>query len=398
MDESSDDLDTKINYINSNIEEDLKTITEWYNFLIEPNKREPNITDKYIISNINRMINNLKQYYIRKIKLQKIDYTLDELNNFSIEKLKEIVDNYELYNDDNYNIDLHFHDKLPKGCFFDSLMVALFNKKNYMIEKLLFDNSTIINTNDIINNNLIEQIISKLKELYTLISTRKELTYIYNFNSIDYKLNSYIRILISNYLKGIDTNNSLIIDDFQNAKEQDYTEIFNFLEKIIQFPLLTKLSENHYEPTILSKNFIFNITYENNYKLINENNELKLNNDTKLEYIIVNSPLLFINFLVKNYESYLIDFPEKITFKNNTLYLNSIIIFNGKRIGVSSDYEGHNRCIFQHKKKWYMYNNTDNPTVEEKVGDNFEDLFKYKGPGEDEQNYVRKKAIGLFYT
>jgi hypothetical protein len=396
-----DDDDSDEIHINSNIEKDLKTITKWYNILIEPNKREPNITDNYIISKIKLMIDDLKQYYIQKIELH-INYTKYELNNFSIEKLKEIVDNYDFYKSDkhgyiNNNIDLHFDDKLKNGCFFDSLMVALFNKKNYMIEKLLFDSLTIIKTSKNTDNNLIEQIISKLKELYTLISTKKELTNIYTFNSIDYKLNSYIRILISNYLKGIDTNNSLIIKEYNDAKEQDYNEIFNFLEKIIQFPLLTKLSKNH-ENDSLSKKFIFNIICENNYKLINEDNVLKLNNDTTEEYIIVNSPLLFINFLVKNYDSYLIDFPEKITFENNTLYLNSIIIYNGKIIGDSTDYEGHNRCIFESNKKWYMYNNTDNPTVAEKVGDNFQDLFNYKGPGKNEIDYVRKKAVGLFYT
>jgi hypothetical protein len=485
MDESSDDLDTKINNINSNIEKDLETITEFYDILIEPNKSE---TDNDIISRINHMINNLKQYYIKKIKLLEIHYTEDELNIFSIEKLKEIVDNYDFYKSNTYGygyinnkINLYSDKHLLNGCFFDSLMVALFNKKNYMIEKLLFTNYNTISfiedininktdkfyTNTIIDrvNILREEIIKMLKLMYDKISNCEEIQdinldtskinilhsekYYKKYEEIKLKnddnkyeylkkkygdlipLNTYIRLLISDYcihyniIYPSGNSNSRInefkplIMDLNEPKEQEYINIIHVLYTIINIPSLCSYknaNDNKYDNLLPDNSLFFeykcqnirlipdalkngNIQEYKYYNLYIDTNDgaghITIKKDIinlveDLENYIDKVPFLFI--IIDRSELYMnheVNIKEKITFNNYSLYLNSIITHSG---GIN----GHNRCIFERNKKWYMYNNTDNPTVKH-IANNFDDLFKYEGP-ENEQDYVRKKAIGLFYT
>lgn len=89
-------------------------------------------------------------------------------------------------------------------------------------------------------------------------------------------------------------------------------------------------------------------------------------------------------------------FTEKIILENNVLYLNSIILkyyLEDPELYYKYKYI----CVFECNNSWYWYDSEllDNDNVTE-IG-NFISIFQWQGPG-NEQDYVQKNVVGLFYT
>ena len=90
-------------------------------------------------------------------------------------------------------------------------------------------------------------------------------------------------------------------------------------------------------------------------------------------------------------------FTEKIILENNVLYLNSIILkyyLEDPELYYKYKYI----CVFECNNSWYWYDSEEISTVDNvtEIG-NFYNVLQWQGPG-NEQDYVQKNVVGLFYT
>jgi hypothetical protein len=380
------DLDTKIN-------EKIQSIQEIYNKIKDIDNKE--IINIITTDNLKEKIDELKELYREKIKTYKYEkYKEDELNNYSIEKLKEIIDNYELYKDTNYDkISLKYNDN--NSCYFDCLMVALFNKKNYLIEKLLFESK--IKTDNLSENliNIATDIIQEFRKLYDNISNRN--------NTADYNIDSIIR-KIKEYLK-LYNNDKTIYDKLfsssGNPNQADFTDIISIFELLLSMPqLITIINEDTYMITYnsLLANFSINDYTLHTLDIIkyNKDNKFYIDYNTTNNIYINDAPFLLLHFpriiedkfqgMVVNSYNLKPDLKIKLM-NNNTLYLNSIILYYGDKKKHGSTF-GHYKCLYECNNIWYEYNDLNVSTVN-KIGE-FNNILT-------NIEYTSKIA-GLFYT
>lgn len=257
------------------------------------------------------------------------------------------------------------------SCYLDSLLVALFNKKDKFIEKFLLDAPV----NDYGNRNLRElgnQIKEELTNLYKTISgvnIKKNYTCA-NFRKL---LNDYYGIL-----KTIFPKFKLIgKNDNWTSSQNDVFELLEFLFKIFNVTSTTKMVDANNPPVMtnfvnmIPIDFLFDETkevkisdiypsYEVLYHL-NEKNAFidaygrkqttytKKTEIVKAEKLLIRVPRVMGSMKLK---TRIIPCPS-LKFKDGAkLYLNSIIIHYGSSKG------GHYICLFKCENKWYEYDDT----------------------------------------
>ena len=114
---------------------------EIINLFKQLEKEKEEINDKTSdFTNIKTIIDTLKKKYIEKIITFKIGYEKKDLEKNSITKLQEIYTNYKEENENNndkcYKILTHINNKAANKTSFLILFAALFNKRNYILNKL----------------------------------------------------------------------------------------------------------------------------------------------------------------------------------------------------------------------------------------------------------------------
>jgi hypothetical protein len=316
----------------------------------------------------------IKTDYIKLIK--KIYPYYINLNKYKIDKLKK------LYEFDCKTIKLKYNNN---SCYIDSLLVALFNSKNPIVEQIILNSplNEIENKKDAKLIEYAEKIRDELKSLYINISVADDKT---NAGKLRLLLQKYY----NRYKSKINTKYSDI--EF-TCSQNDIGEILNFLNIIFNFPLVLKFSSNNN----IEKRGFFDINNDINFYTDDDiyikhyypkyTNVVELADENlfridKYEYL--STPMLFIQLnRINNMEkkdNKII--PElKIKLKENQLYLNSIIIHQGY------DYEGgHYICLYECKGIWYEFDDMRGYNV--KIG-SFKDVLS-------NENYTRN-IVGLFY-
>jgi hypothetical protein len=150
-----------------------------------------------------------------------------------------------------------------------------------------------------------------------------------------------------------------------------------------------------------AKKIFYNVKLEDTageLQINNQNNKLSLNvlldNEDVDNVTITDIPLIFL-IIDNNNINKKVNIPEKIELDNNVLYLNSIILKYKK----SDDIDNYiYLCVFECNNSWYWYNSIlVNILHVFKIG-NFNEMLRWRGPENTEENYVQKNVVGLFYT
>jgi hypothetical protein len=266
------------------------------------------------------------------------------------------------------------------SCYLDSLLVALFNKKDKFIEKYLL-NAPINNYG---NRNLKElgnQIKEELKDIYKTISGGIDVKKKYTCANFRKLLNDYYGILktVSPKFKLLGTN------DNWTSSQNDVFELVELLFKIFDVKLTTKIVDANNPPimtnfvNMIPIDFLFDDTkevkisdiypsFEVSYQL-NERNAFidvygrkqttykKKTEVLKAEKLLIRVPRVMGSMKLKTKV-----IPcSSLKFKEgDKLYLNSIIIHYGSSKG------GHYICLFKCENKWYEYDDTSSKVV--KIG------------------------------
>jgi hypothetical protein len=361
------ELKKYINYINKLIkdylkENDLKKIAKCV------------MNDLIYIKELFNKKTLLKTDYIKLIK--KIYPYYINLNKYKVDKLKKI------YNFNCKTIKLNYNNF---SCYIDSLIVALFNSENPIVEQIIL-NSPLNERENKKDSKLIkygEQIREELKSIY------KNLSIPSNTKTTATKL----RLLLQKYYDRYKLKINKKYSEIEFTKSQnDIGELLNFLNLIFDFPDVMKFSFNgniqnrgffdiNNDINFLTDDDIYIKKYYPKYTNISLLDEKYYRTD-KFEYL--SAPILFIqiNRIINMEKKHNIIIPPlKLKLKENTLYLNSIIIHHG------IDYNnGHYICLYECKGIWYEFNDMRGYNI--KIG-SFKDVLS-------NEDYT-SNLVGLFY-
>lgn len=327
----------------------------------------------------------IKEYFNKKTLL-KADYIklIKKMYPYYVNLDKYKVDNLKtIYNFDCKSINLNYNNN---SCYMDSLIVALFNSYNPIVEKILL-NSHLNERENKKDDKLIrygETIREELKSIYTNIINGT------SNNNNRTRLRKLLQKYYNRYKSKINKKYSEI--EFTYS-QNDVGEILNFLNIIFDFPHVLKFSANGN----LERRGFFDINNDinfftdddiyikNYYPKYTNVVELPDEEDIRIDkYEYLSSPMLFIqiNRILDMEKKDNIIIPElKLKLKENTLYLNSIIIHYG------DDYNhGHYICLYECKGIWYEFD--DMRGYSSKIG-SFKDILT-------NEDYTRN-IIGLFY-
>jgi hypothetical protein len=352
------------------------------------------IEDKKIII---KLKNDIKQYndiLVRlKSKLTKKDYIslikkkypyYVYLDKYSLQQLKYI------YNRKCNNIDIYYDGE--NSCYIDSLMVALFNKKNVNIEELLF-NADVKNYNNDSLTKLGTNIKKELLKLYKKIS----------FQDVNEDINkcTNLRKLFQEYFKIYKKKINKKYDTIEWTNSQnDYTDILIFLQIIFNIPDTLKYKRNN----IIEKRYFLDVfpldlflnaydvlyvkdyypKYTSTFSYIDDN-DIESDYTNKIEYL--STPLLFIQFN-RIYQHEKLDTKIipilKLKLKENKypLYLNAILI---QQYGTADS--GHYICLYECDNIWYEFNDLNKKNT--KIG-SFNKIL--------DQEYYTRNITGLYYV
>lgn len=316
----------------------------------------------------------IKQKYPHYIYLDK--YTLDEL------KL--------IYKRKCNNIDIYYDG--VNSCYIDSLMVALFNKKNPIIEEIILNSSV----KDYNNDNLTKigsNIKIELFKLYRKISLQ----------DVNEDINKCVNLrkLFQDYITIYRKNVNPKYDKIEWTQAQnDYTDVLTFLQIIFNIPDTLKYSknnriENRYFLDVFPLDIFLNANgvikikdyypkYSNSFTYEDDNN-IEIKYTDTIEYL--STPLLFIQFnrIFDGEKLDTIIIPSlKIKLKNNKypLYLNAIII---QKYGTVNF--GHYICLYECNNIWYEFDDLKRKNI--KIG-SFDRIL-------DNEDYTRN-ITGLYYV
>jgi len=346
---------------------------------------------------INKLKIEIKQYndilLTIKKKLTKKDYInlikknypyYGYLDKYPLEQLKQI------YNRKCNNIDIYYDGN--NSCYIDSLMVALFNKKNPIIEEILFNASIKDYNND--NLKLIGADIKKeLFKLYKKISLQDVNEDINKCINLRNLFQDYITI----YRKKVNRKYDKIE---WTTSQNDYTDILTFLQIIFNIPDTLKYSrnniiENRYFLDVFPLDLFLNAydvlyikdyypKYASTFSYIGDDN-IERNYTNKIEYI--STPLLFIQFNRiyndEKLETKIIPIL-KLKLKENKypLYLNAILIQQYGTVDF-----GHYICLYECNNIWYEFDDLKRKNI--KIG-SFNKIL-------ENDNYTRN-ITGLYYV
>jgi hypothetical protein len=346
---------------------------------------------------INKLKIEIKQYndilLTIKKKLTKKDYInlikknypyYGYLDKYPLEQLKQI------YNRKCNNIDIYYDGN--NSCYIDSLMVALFNKKNPIIEEILFNASIKDYNND--NLKLIGADIKKeLFKLYKKISLQDVNEDINKCINLRKLFQDYITI----YRKKVNRKYDKIE---WTTSQNDYTDILIFLQIIFNIPDTLKYSrnniiENRYFLDVFPLDLFLNAydvlyikdyypKYTSTFSYISDDN-IERDYTNKIEYL--STPLLFIQFNRiyndEKLETKIIPIL-KLKLKENKypLYLNAILIQQYGTVDF-----GHYICLYECNNIWYEFDDLKRKNI--KIG-SFNKIL-------ENDNYTRN-ITGLYYV
>jgi len=325
------------------------------------------------IKGINTALEKLKVVYKNSIKEYNNKFTDEILDTYSISKLKDMYDNTNTKI--NLIIDIPYETIIKGHIYFDIFLIALFNKKNYLFNKV-FLNYDLLNKD---NKDYEEK-----KKLYDLLYK------VYYF--IINKKNENIEETLNNL------NDELFSDD--DPETDIYTGILVLFSK----------ENNIFTKEIPIFDCLINESNSNEYSNI-QNNINNINNfQIKYPFLYINitdfdkdkdNNLLSYFERVTNRILFDIEFPFILNVDKHHLYLNSIILVVEAPIYYI--------CIYEVNKNWYAfyYDNTTNKYKYDNIGV-FNAIFKWHGPGSEVEsekislnymdNFVKKHVIGLFYV
>ena len=324
----------------------------------------------------------IKKDYISLIKKNYPYYVY--LNKYTLEELKQI------YNRKCDNINIYYDGK--NSCYIDSLMVALFNKKNTNIEEILFKSQVKDYNND--NLKLIgTDIKTELFKLYKKISLQ----------DVNEDINKCINLrkLFQNYITIYRKKVNRKYDKIEWTKSQnDYTDILTFLQIIFNIPDTLKYSrnniiENRYFLDVFPLDLFLNAydvlyikdyypKYTSTFSYIGDDN-IERDYTNKIEYL--STPLLFIQFN-RIYEGEKLETKIipilKLKLKENKypLYLNAILIQQYGTVDF-----GHYICLYECNNIWYEFDDLKRKNI--KIG-SFNKIL-------ENDNYTRN-ITGLYYV
>jgi hypothetical protein len=321
------------------------------------------------INGINTALEKLKVVYKNSIKEYNNKFTDEILDTYSISKLKDMYDNTNTKI--NLIIDIPYIN--IKRIYFDIFLIALFNKKNYLFNKV-FLSYDLLNTSDNTEQNKkdIKEVYDLLYKVYYYIINKKVINFIETLNN----LNDILSIEnedqdIGIYLKDFYFTKEIPILDYliNESNSNEYSNIQKNIKNIknitIEYPFLY----------INITNFDYN--FDNNYKLLSY-------------FESVDDRILFD-----------IEFPFILNVDKHHLYLNSIILVVEDPIYYI--------CIYEVNNLWYAfyYDDTTNKYKNHEIGV-YDAIFKWNGPGTEVEfaqiphnymdNFVKKHVIGLFYV
>jgi hypothetical protein len=276
------------------------------------------------------------------------------------------------------------------SCYIDSLFYSLFNTRNKFIEEFL------------LKAPIIKYDYDRSNELYNLgIKIQQELNIIYdriNNNGVQDTC-SLIRNLIQEYYEKNSklTNIKEINEKLFTENQHEFTIILDQLEKIFYIPKLLKIEYKYVNPFDFQLNkkellsFCYSFpselfkSYEKKEELIIDNIFPKFTDIfDNVEYKFLQSPIFLITF-DRCYDTTFLETKiipsQKINFKYNSLYLNSIIIHRGNNCD-----SGHYTTLYQCNNIWYYYD--DNSKKNKIIGD-FKNIIEH-------ENYTNR-IIGLYY-
>jgi hypothetical protein len=271
-------------------------------------------------------------------------------------------------------------------------MVALFNKRNLIIEEIIFKSSI----KDYNNESLYKigtDIKKELLKLYKKISLQdvnEDINKCVNLRKLfqDY-INIYRRKVNKKYDK-IEWTNS----------QNDYTDVLIFLQIIFDIPDTLKYSNNNkiekrYFLDIFPLDLFINANdvlyvkdyypkYSSTFSYVDDN-DIEREYTNKIEYL--SSPLLFIQFN-RIYDNEKLDtkiIPVlKLKLKENktSLYLNAILIQTYGTVNY-----GHYICLYECNNTWYEFDDLKKKNI--KIG-SFNKIL-------EDENYTRN-ITGLYYV
>lgn len=322
-----------------------------------------------------------KKDYIILIKKKYPYYTY--LDKYSLADLKLI------YERKCNNIDIYYDGN--NSCYIDSLIVALFNKQNNIIENIIFHSDIKNYNNDKLSYyaNLIK---NELMKLYENISLQEKKSSIHKCTNLRKLFQNYITI----YRKDVNSK----YDNIEWTKSQnDYTDILIFLQVIFNIPDTLKykrnnIIENRYFLDIFPLDLFIDAgdilyikdyypKYSSSFEYFDDYNKKHVYTN-KIEYM--SSPLLFIQFnrIFDNEKLDTIIVPAlKLKLKENKfpLYLNAILIQKYGNMNF-----GHYICLYECNNIWYEFDDMNEKNI--KIG-TFDKII-------DNENYTRN-ITGLYY-
>ena len=323
-----------------------------------------------------------KKDYITLIKEKYPHYVY--LDKYSLEQLKKI------YNRKCNNIDIYYDG--ANSCYIDSLMVALFNKQNLVIEEILLNSSVNHYNNDNLKN-IGAEIKIELFKLYKKISLQDVNEDINKCINLRKLFQDYFTI----YRKKVNSN----YDKIEWTQSQnDYTDVLIFLQIIFNIPDTLKYRindryENRYFLDVFPLDILLKAEgvvkikdyypkYSNTFSSIN-NKGIEIEYTDVIEY--VSTPLLFIQFnrIFDGEKLDTIIIPSlKLTLKGNKypLYLNAIIIQQYGTVDF-----GHYICLYECNNIWYEFDDLKRKNI--KIG-SFDKIL-------DNEDYTRN-ITGLYYV
>lgn len=374
--------------------EEIKIISNKIIKLREENKRIRNDIKIHMNANANAKpkanVNAsgiiTKQQYINKIKELYPHYV--NLQSYSINELKEIYNRYCPINV------LDYHNN---SCYLDTLLFALFNKKNKYIEQYLLNAPVIKYSNA--PRSLYEygkQIQVELNRLYNVISSQTSNKKVEKCSALRKLFKSYNDL----YNKHVIANNELIE---WKGSQTDYNVVLNIFNKIfnidnslkVKITTSTDRIENRLFIDFIANDLLINnntITIKNHYYDIFTADGKKYKH--KIEYL--KGEMLFMYFnrtYVDNADDYTDDRAKKINSKiipaiklklkenKKNIYLNSIIIHDGSGRG------GHYTCLYDCNGIWYKFDDIATNKIT-KIG-TFDDIIK--------NNNYTQNITGLYY-
>ena len=312
------------------------------------------------ISRINTALEKIKKVYINSIKKYNNEFTDTILKTYSISKLKDMYDNTKMHNI--YN-NLPYKTTIKGHIYFDIFFIALFNKKNYLFNKV-FLNYGLLNK-DNTQYGTFKELYELLYIVYNCITDKKDEIFIQSLNNLydnlyanendDDDKNIYDRILLFN------------------------TYIFTREIPIINYKI-NKDNCINYSNIIDNINNINNIPIKYPFLYINITN------------FDINNKLVSYFERVTDRTSFDVEFPFILNIDKHHLYLNSIILLVKAPIYYI--------CIYEVNRLWHAFYCEKDKYITITIG-NYDTIFNWNGPDDyfpHGLNFVKKHVIGLFYV